>query len=320
MRRVAFFVNPLLAAFSDRRARVEDCAQILRKRGCSVKWRDTLPGAAAALQAQEAVGTGFDTVFVCGGDGTIFHILQGIAGSETALGVIPLGTGNVLAQNLGLPRDPVAAMLAQQNARTVSVPLGEVACSSPDGREQTWCFIFAAGMGMHAALMNLDRSGVGKRRWGRAAYYGGALRLLATRAVQPFQVEVTQADGQVRHFRAAELLAVRVPSINRWHAGGNLLSTHLRIASVAETGRGGLAHACFQAFARKSDRKLDRSRLGLPYPRYEEAIQAACAPLPDLAYRTPLLVEADGEVIGSGRATLGSSDKRLKLLWPEVRR
>src|ERR1700758_1562011 len=131
MRRVLFFINPLLMNRRGRRAAVERMADFLRSQGCEVETQDTLSAHSAGEQAQEAVASGFDTIFVCGGDGTFFQVIQGVAGSDVALGVIPFGTGNVLAQNLRLSRDPMTALLAQKNATAVSIPLGKVVCKTP---------------------------------------------------------------------------------------------------------------------------------------------------------------------------------------------
>lgn len=310
MRRVLFLVNPLLAARGKRRMAIENCAAMLRSLA-SVEVRETLPGEEASRQARDAVQDGFDTIFACGGDGTFFYLLQGVAGSHVALGHIPLGTGNVLAQNLKLPRDPLAALRAQWSTDPISIPLGEAICAGPDGRERNWYFTIAAGVGFHAALMGLASNGRGKRLWGRAAYYGGGMRLLITRAVQPFEVEVRNSLGVSRHFRAAELLAVRVPAINLWRTGGDLSSPMLRIASVPQAGRLGLAHACIRAlFSKQTSTASDRRKL--PYPCYEEAVQVVCN-----AGDAPLPIQADGELIGSGQALFRMSQKQVRLLWPK---
>lgn len=284
---------------------------MLRSEAHAVELLETLPGQAAGEQARKAVSSGFDTVFACGGDGTLFHVLQGAAGSHATLGVIPLGTGNVLAQNLNLPRDPVAALRLQWNAEPVSVPLGHATCGDAEGRERSWYFTIAAGVGFHADLMGLAPNGRGKRLMGRAAYYGGGLRLLATRSVQPFAVELHNPNGAHRSFQAAELLAIRVPRINRWTPGGDLFSPHLRIASVPLTGRPGLAHACIHALLR-TQTNARHNRLGLPYPSYEDSTRVVCEPA-----GAPLLVQADGEIIGAGRATFAMAEKSLRLLWPK---
>lgn len=298
---------------------VDHCAALLREDGCTVEIQDTLSAHSAGEQAREAVENGCDTVFSCGGDGTFFQVMQGVAGSDAALGVIPFGTGNVLVQNLHLPRDPVAAFQAQRNMNAVSIPLGKVTCKVPgrDG-ERSWYFTIAAGMGIHAALMNLAPSGSGKRLWGRAAYYAGGVRLLLRHPVQPFDVELTRTGGEVQCFSTSELIAVRVGEINRWRPGGNLCSPQLRVASVPNTSRMGLAHAGFHALITRKSSGGDSNGRSLPYPRYEDATQIVCRPMAGVVYQVPLLVEADGEVIGVERATFRMSEKRLRLLWPGV--
>src|SRR5580698_4342866 len=131
MRRVLLFLNPLLMERRNRRATVDRVAAFLQSEGCVVEMQDTLSAHSAGEQAQDAVASGFDTIFVCGGDGTIFQVIQGVAGSEAALGVIPFGTGNVLAQNLRLPREPLAAALAQMHANATSIPLGKIVRKTP---------------------------------------------------------------------------------------------------------------------------------------------------------------------------------------------
>lgn len=315
MRRAVLFVNPLLAERGGRRAVVERCAAMLRAEGSEAEVRQTLSACSAGEQAREAVERGFDTVFACGGDGTLFQVLQGVAGSEAALGVIPLGTGNVLARSLRLPRDPVAALRAQWDAEPVEIPLGEIVCAGTGECERSWFFTIAAGIGVHAAVIDVASSGAGKRRWGRAAYYGCGVRLLMRHAVEPFEVELTGADGEVREFRACELLAVRVPAIDRWRTGGDLRSPFLRVASVAQTGRMGLACAGLHALTRRGRSGVVEGRR-LPYPCYEDAVRVVCRPVAEFAYQARLLVEADGEVIGVERATLRMAEKRLRLLWP----
>lgn len=54
----------------------------------------------------------------------------------------------------------------------------------------------------------------------------------------------------------------------------------------------------------------------LPYPQYDDAVEVVCRPAAEFAYKTPLLVEADGEVIGVERVMLRMAEKRLRLLWP----
>jgi diacylglycerol kinase (ATP) len=313
MRRVFLFLNPLLMERRDRRATVDRVGEMLRGKGCLVEMQDTLSAHSAGEQAQEAVANGFDTILVCGGDGTVFQVIQGVAGSETALGVIPFGTGNVLAQNLRLPRDAMAAARAQIDAPAVSIPLGKIVCKTPGHvKDKNWYFTIAAGMGVHAALMNLAPTGTGKRMGGALAYYAGGLRLLAQHPIEPFDLEVTTIGGEVRRWRANEAIVLRVPEINLWRAGGDLLKPMLHLASLRETTRAGLAHASFHALVTRKN----SGNSSLPYAQFDEASMVVCRPMADFDYQTPLLVEADGEVIGLERATITVAQRRLRLLWP----
>src|SRR5207302_1344592 len=71
----------------------------------------------AGRQAQEAIASGCDAVFVCGGDGTIHDVLQGMIGTAASLAIIPLGTANTLAHDLRIPWNPAAAARVALAAR-----------------------------------------------------------------------------------------------------------------------------------------------------------------------------------------------------------
>lgn len=317
MRRVVLFLNPVLIHSARRRATVEQIAELLSGHGCDVHLQETLSAHSAGQQAREAVGEGFDTFLVCGGDGTIFQVLQGLAGSAAQLGVLPFGTGNVIAQNLGLPRNPLVAakMLVHAEARTVS--LGQITLN-PVGhrRMQSWYFFIAAGMGMHAALMNLAPTGQGKRRGGRLAYFVGGAKLLVGHAVQAFQIELTEADGSSHTVEACEAIATHVPAINRWQAGGDMFGSELQLAWLPPTGRIGLAHASFHALTTGRGNGRSEGWGHLPYPQYVAVTKMICRPLNGNHYDLPLLVEADGEVLGAQYTIISMAETKLNLLWP----
>lgn len=316
MRRVQIFLNPLLINTARRRAVVEQIAELLSARGSDVHLQETLSAQSAGDQAREAVAAGFDTVLVCGGDGTIFQVLQGVAGSSAALGVLPFGTGNVIAQNLHLPRNPLAAAELLVDATPRSVSLGQITVRPPGhGRNRSWYFFIAAGMGVHAALMNLAPTGQGKRRGGRLAYFVGGARLLIEHPIQTFEIEMQHVDGTTTRANACEAIAAHVPAINRWRPEGDPFASWLRIAWVPPTGRLGLAHASFHALAtRRMNGEFGWS--GLPFPRYATVERLVCRAPGGRTPGAPLLVEADGEVLGASWAEIGMASPRLNLLWP----
>jgi diacylglycerol kinase (ATP) len=324
MRRVMMFLNPLLIHTASRRAAVEQIAEMVSGQGSDVHLQETLSAHSAGQQAREAVAAGFDTFLVCGGDGTVFQVLQGVAGSTATLGVLPFGTGNVIAQNLRLPRNPLAAAQELLHGQVLPVSLGRITLN-PVGhrRPQTWYFLIAAGMGVHASLMNLAPTGQGKRRGGRLAYFVGGVRLLIDHPMQPFQMELTHEDDSTATETACEVIAAHMPEINSWRAGGDPFGTALRVAWLPPTGRMGLAHASFHALTTGKSNGRNGHPEGwgnLPFARSVTVKKMICRPLNGSHYDPPLLVEADGEVLGTEHAAISVAEMKLNLLWPKETR
>lgn len=94
--------NPMAGRFPSQPL-VERAAKILEANGWKVKILQTKGGEHLTRMAKRAASAGMDAVFVAGGDGSIHQAVAGLLGSETALCVLPAGTGNVWAQELGLP-------------------------------------------------------------------------------------------------------------------------------------------------------------------------------------------------------------------------
>jgi diacylglycerol kinase (ATP) len=82
---------------------LQDAMRYLEGRGWQIVWRQTRGTGDATTYAREAAATGLDVAIAAGGDGTIGQVVNGIAGTQTALGVIPVGTANVWAREVGLP-------------------------------------------------------------------------------------------------------------------------------------------------------------------------------------------------------------------------
>src|SRR5579862_8937394 len=94
----------------------------------------------ATDNARCAVAAGSDTVFACGGDGTIHDVIQGLAGTPVALGVLPFGTANALAHDIGLPIRPDAAAQAAIAGRERRVALGRIEYEDFNGRHASRYF------------------------------------------------------------------------------------------------------------------------------------------------------------------------------------
>lgn len=164
-------VNPNAGRFGEReRAEIIDA---LRARFHLDAYSTSSRASGIAL-ASEAADAGTDLVIAFGGDGHVNEVANGLAGTATALGIIPGGTMNVFARALDIPLDPVAALDHLEAALTrdpVHVPLGCV-----DGR----FFTFSAGCGFDAeAAERVERYVPSKRRFGEAFFYWSAFRVLA---------------------------------------------------------------------------------------------------------------------------------------------
>ncbi|MGH3871942.1 MAG: diacylglycerol/lipid kinase family protein [Pseudonocardiaceae bacterium] len=132
-------------------------------------------------QAAAALAAGADVVLVCGGDGTTRHVAQVLAGSGTALGLLPLGTGNLLARNLAIaPDSPAEATRTALSGDTRAVDVGRVVI---DERTAEQVFLVMAGMGFDAAIMAGAPPRL-KARLGSLAYFVSGARALKGPRVQ----------------------------------------------------------------------------------------------------------------------------------------
>lgn len=138
---------------------------------------DTAARGHASELSRDAAGDGFDAVVAFGGDGTINEAAQGVVGSETALGILPGGSTNVMARSFGMPTDPVdataflAARLRARETRRVNV-----------GRMDDRYFLFSAGMGLDAEVVRrTEARPESKRKWGEWSFAANAVTAAFTR-------------------------------------------------------------------------------------------------------------------------------------------
>jgi YegS/Rv2252/BmrU family lipid kinase len=163
----------------------------------------------ATDNARCAVAAGSDTVFACGGDGTIHDVIQGLAGTPIALAILPFGTANALAHDLGIPFRPSAAAQAAVNGKVRRIPLGRIEYEDFSGKPSTRYFTVAAGIGVDAHLFYKLTAEL-KNRSGMTAYYLKAWQLWATHRMRRFEVEYANGSGLRQRASLTELLAVRI--------------------------------------------------------------------------------------------------------------
>lgn len=114
----------------------------------------------ATRLAQGAAADGVDVVVVLGGDGTVNEAANGLAGTDTALAVLPGGSTNVFARSIGLPNDPIEATADTLEALEAG-SIRRVGLGSANGRY----FCFHVGMGYDAALVEQVERRSGLKRW-----------------------------------------------------------------------------------------------------------------------------------------------------------
>ncbi|NLT30599.1 MAG: phosphatase PAP2 family protein, partial [Propionibacterium sp.] len=139
----------------------------LRTRGWAKPiWLETTPEDAGAEMTAVAVRKQVDLVIGAGGDGTIRAICGGLAGSGIPFGLIPAGTGNLLAKNLGIPLDEQAALeLAFEGTEH---PIDLVSVAADGGEPEFFCVM--AGIGVDAAIISATNPDL-KKAVGSAAYF-----------------------------------------------------------------------------------------------------------------------------------------------------
>ncbi len=178
--------NP--AAGQGRSGRLWRVLDILSANGIRVRLEETRHAGHAAALAREAAGREPGVLVVAaGGDGTIAEVANGLAGRSARLGVIPLGTANVLARELNLPRAPLAVASALAFGRTRALWPGIARGGGSDR-----VFVQMLGVGLDAQVVH-RLPGALKRVLGRGAYVLQTLREMARYDYAPIRLRI---DGR----------------------------------------------------------------------------------------------------------------------------
>jgi len=290
--------------------RLRVAAGALRPAGWEVEVLSTDDVGHASVLAREAAAAGAAVVFASGGDGTANEVVNGLVGTETALGVLRGGTGNVFAKEVGIARAPEAALrlLVEGERRRFDLGLaqGPLVLSlandereSPPGRH----FLLMAGVGFDAKVVRHVPAGP-KRLLGTTSYVLWGLRELARYHPSPARLRI---DG---HERDVDLF---------WLLLGNTRSY------------GGVIDITSRALA--DDRRLDAyvfagrglgwtlsTGLRIALGRQDGARGVWFHRVHELAVDTPgLPVQADGEYFGETPATFSVAPAALTILVPKGR-
>ena len=165
--RVLILFNPTAGQANNLISVLESAADRWRDHGWQVDLRPTRRAGDATHLAREAAAQGYQIVVAAGGDGTVNEVVNGLVGTQTALGVLPIGTVNIWAREMGLPMDLQRSAIAFLQARLEQIDLGQVGDRY---------FLLMAGVGFDAAVTATIRSAE-KKRFGAIAYVIQALQL-----------------------------------------------------------------------------------------------------------------------------------------------
>lgn len=261
---------------------VREAVTKLEAAGWTVEARVVKRKRALRRRAAAAVQAPVDAVVVVGGDGAVLQVVQSIAETPVALGIVPMGTGNLLATNLGIPTDPAKAVEVLLAGMQRRIDLGR---ATVDGK--TRCFSVACGVGFDAHVMQAT-SKRRKVRLGRLAYLASALG--QRRQVRDAAYEVT-IDGATHRLAAMQILVANCGRL------GGLFKPHLPIRpddgalDVVAIRASGPLDALLAGWEAIRQRRRGRSRGGRAFRGTARAVS--------IRSTRPRLVEIDGTVIGS---------------------
>ena len=175
-----------------------------------VRWYDTDTSHSGSERAAEALAAGCEVLIAAGGDGTVREVAEHLAltagdqGPAADLGIVPLGTGNLLARNLSVPLgSPRKAFERILTAEPASLDCGEVEVTLADGSSRTLVFTVMVGFGIDAHMIAETNDDL-KSKAGWLAYVESLGRALTQAEVTPFTLRVD--DGEPRDEAAHTLL------------------------------------------------------------------------------------------------------------------
>ncbi len=259
---------------------------------------ETGKGDAVEEIAREAQGRGYDMVVAAGGDGTVSAVAEGLVGTETPLGIVPLGTANVLARELGIPVELEGACQLLAGAHGVTnidaMKVGEKH------------YFTQVGIGIDAMMIR-DTTREDKRRFGRIAYIWTALRSLV--GFQPRRFLIKADDKQERP-RVSQIVIANCGILGqppfRWGPNiepddGQLDVCIVRAQTVVD----------YLALGWHVVRGQHKQSANVRYLRARRQI--------DIETRRPLPVQADGEIIGETPVQVQLVAAAVRVIVPETR-
>ena len=252
---------------------------------------------AVSACVRKKVAEGFGLIVAAGGDGTVSSVAHILEGGAVPLGIIPMGTGNLVARELGIPIDVDAAV-----ALLAGRPrLRRIDAMRIGGRT----YLLNAGVGINAEV--IDRTTrLGKSLFGRSAYFGTAVWKVLQ--AKPQRLEVT-VDGETRTYQATDVAISNCGILAR---GLNPNGPDVR----ADDGQIDVCILCM------------KTPLEYPWyyflkhiaPQYDNKVMHALVARKRVTVRSdaPISVQADGDIIGATPVDVDVLPAALTVLVPEA--
>ena len=313
MKRAALIYNPIAGRRPVKREReIRRAVAVLREAGVETELIPTERPAMAQELAQKAAASGADAVLACGGDGTINEVINGLSPSHVPLGILPGGTANILARELGLPLDPVraAAELARWSPRRI--PLGKATwCAGPtppntstaQNGPATRYFVTVAGIGYDAHVV-YKLSLPMKLSWGVAGYIAEAFRQAFLYRFQGFSCRINGGPDRIATFAALQ----RASNYGGWlHLTPEARFFHDRFSLCLFKSANRVRYFLYAALV------LARQHFLLSDVELVEARKLCCAAQ---VAGEAIRFELDGELVGTLPATFEIVPDALTLLVP----
>ncbi|WP_328923364.1 diacylglycerol kinase family protein [Streptomyces sp. NBC_00190] len=258
-------------------------------------WTRTSVGDPCGALAAHVAEADIDLVVVCGGDGTVRACADVVAGTGVPLAIVPCGTGNLLARNLGLPSDPAEALREALSGEAVGLDVGRVRGDGlPPAR-----FMVMAGAGFDAAMVG-DASARLKKHLGWAAYVISALRHLR----DPRMRLSIRLDGGAPLERRARVVVIG--NVGSLQGGLPLLpdarpdSGRLEVVLLDPHGVTGWLAAAGRLVSRAHTGRPARASGGPDRPVAGDPLEYFSAARIDLSFARPQPRELDGDAFAAG--------------------
>ncbi|WP_206430752.1 diacylglycerol/lipid kinase family protein [Bifidobacterium goeldii] len=194
----AFIINPSKPQADVRRAHIQRfCAE---KGLTEVEYIDTQLDKDGRACALEALEHGADVVVAVGGDGTVRTVASAVSGTGHAMGIVPIGTGNLFARNMGIPIDDIdAALTVATSHGSRHVDVGRLTLLDDPKEDHGHAFLIIAGIGFDALMIDETDPQLKKNISWLAYFVSGVKNLFAPK--YRGNVTVTSADGSTHSTR-----------------------------------------------------------------------------------------------------------------------